>query len=399
MSDILSKLKALGVTKGMTELPKKMSKSASEQAQMDALLQTFPNGLVVENDHGYAFINRLRQPLSQPHGQVDMARILQVSPLFDSIMECHVENKEDTLAFDTETSGLSNGSGSFIFMMGLGYFDSDSYVVDQLILPDLSAESAFLRQTELIFGRYPILLSYNGKSFDIPMLQSRMNFHMFPDFTREITQIDLLKLTRRYWKQALGTVPLSNIEHYLLKLQRGDEEVPGYLAPELYRDFLRDCDASHIAGVAYHNQIDVVSLSAFLLYINDLTIRAEKDPALWKENSVSETALMRHNLTCFSGQVITGLDGFTDKEKKSMASKFMKSGETEKAILIYEDLAANGDYSSAEKLMKHFLKTKDTARFEEYRTLTIHLIEQDETIGKWTKEAKLSEIRNKKYEI
>ncbi|MBQ4514683.1 MAG: ribonuclease H-like domain-containing protein [Anaerolineaceae bacterium] len=396
MSDILSKLKALGVTKGMPEQPKKPSKSASEQAQMDALLKTFSNGLVVENDHGYAFINRLRQPLSQPHGQVDMAHILQFSPLFDSIMECHIGKKEDTLAFDTETSGLSNGSGSFIFMMGLGYFEEDSYVVDQLILPDLSAESAFLRQTELIFGRYPILLSYNGKSFDIPMLQSRMHFHMFPDFTREITHIDLLKLTRRYWKQALGTVPLSNIEHYLLKLQRGDEEVPGYLAPELYRDFLRDCDAEHIAGVAYHNQIDVVSLSAFLLYINDITIRAENDPALWKENNVSETALMRHNLTCFSGKVITGLDGFTDKEKKSMASKFMKSGETEKAIQIYENLAANGDYNAAEKLMKHFQKSKDTARFEVYRALTIRLIEQDETIGKWTKEAKLSEIRNKK---
>lgn len=394
MSDILSKLKALGVTKGMPDTPKKPSKTASEQAQMDALLKTFPNGLVVENDHGYAFINRLRQPLSQPHGKVDMARILQFSPLFESIMECHIGEKEETLAFDTETSGLSNGSGSFIFMMGLGYFEADSYVVDQLILPDLSAESAFLRQTELIFGRYPILLSYNGKSFDIPMLQSRINFHMFPDFTREITHIDLLKLTRRYWKQALGTVPLSKIEHYLIKLQRGDEEVPGYLAPELYRDFLRDCDASRIAGIAYHNQIDVVSLSAFLLYINDLTIRAENDPALWKVNNVSETALQRHNLNFFSGKVIAGLNGFTDKEKKSIASKFMKSGETEKAIQIYEDLAANGDYNSAERLMKYLLTIKDTARFEKYRALTIRLIEQDEKIGKWTKEAKLSKLRN-----
>ena len=265
MSDILSRLKALGVTKGMPD--KKTLPVQKLSDQMDALQKTFPNGLVVENDYGYAFINRLRQPLSQYHGCVNMETDIEPNPLFESILEISPGNKRDTLAFDTETSGLSNGSGSFIFMLGLGYFDDEEYIVDQLILPDLSAEPAFLRQTEIIFSRYPFLLSYNGKSFDIPMLQSRLRFHMFPDFTKDIIHCDLLKLTRRYWKPALGTVTLSNIEHYVLKLTRGDEEVPGYLAPELYRDFLRSGNASHISGVAYHNQIDVVSLSAFLLFI------------------------------------------------------------------------------------------------------------------------------------
>ena len=192
MSDILTRLQALGVTKGMPEKPKFEPKKPSEQ--MDALLKTFPTGLVVENDYGYAFINRLRQPLSEPHGEVDMTATLQPSSLFDSMLEIPVSRKEDTLAFDTETSGLSNGSGSFIFMLGLGYFERDEYIVDQLILPDLCAEEAFLRQAELIFSRYPILLSYNGKSFDIPMLQSRLRFHMLPDFTKEIQHIDLLKI-------------------------------------------------------------------------------------------------------------------------------------------------------------------------------------------------------------
>ncbi len=351
MSDILSKLKALGVTKGMPENVKPPERPVSEQAQMDALLRTFPNGLVAENDHGYAFINRLRQPLSRPHGLVDMERDLQFSPLFDSIMGLHIGKKEDTLAFDTETSGLSNGSGSFIFMLGLGYFEKDDYVVDQLILPDLSAESAFLRQTELIFSRYPVLLSYNGKGFDIPMLQSRLHFHLFPDFTKEIAHIDLLNLTRRYWKPSLGSVRLANIEQYILTLQRGDEEVPGYLAPELYRDFLRDVDAGHISGVAYHNRIDVVSLSAFLLYLNDLAARGESDPAVMVGSGMYEPALLRHNLPFFSGKVISEIDRFTDKEKKSIASGFMKSGETEKALPILENLAAGGDRDAA--IMAH----------------------------------------------
>ena len=378
----------------MPENVKQPERSLSEQAQMDALLRTFPNGLVVENDHGYAFINRLRQPLSQPHGLADMERILQFSPLFDSIMEMHIGKKEDTLAFDTETSGLSNGSGSFIFMMGLGYFEEDNYIVDQLILPDLSAESAFLRQTELIFSRYPVLLSYNGKSFDIPMLQSRLNFHLFPDFTKSITHIDLLNLTRRYWKHSLGSVRLANIEQYILSLQRGDEEVPGYLAPELYRDFLRDGDAEHISGVAYHNQIDVVSLSAFLLYLNDLAVRGESDPAVMVGSGMHEPALLRHNLSFFSGKIISEIDGFTDKEKKSIASGFLKSGETEKALPILENLAARGDLDAASKLMKYYLKTKDREKFEQYKTMVIRLIEQDETIGKWSKIDKIEKLQS-----
>ncbi len=394
MSDILSRLKSLGVTKGFPNTGKVAAKKPSEQ--MDALLRTFPNGLVVENDHGYAFINRLIQPLSAPHGEINMESEIKESALFDSIMEMSVEKKGDTLAFDTETSGLSNGSGSFIFMLGLGYFEDENYIVDQLILPDLSAETAFLRQTELIFSRFPVLLSYNGKSFDIPMLQSRLRFHLMPDFTKSIAHCDLLKLTRRYWKPALGAVNLSNIEHYVLKLQRGDEEVPGYLAPELYRDFLRDGDASHISGVAYHNQIDVVSLSAFLLYLNDLVIHAESDPALWKVNNVSETALMKYNLPFFSGKIIASINDFSRKEKKALASKLQKAGEKEKAADILQDLAENGDFEAAEKLMKLFQKNKDQEKFEYYRTLTIQLIKKEETMGIWSKADKLTKIRNQK---
>lgn len=394
MSDILSRLKQLGVTKGIPESFKPPVKKPSEQ--MDVLLKTFPNGVVAENDLGYAFINRLRQPLSQPHGKVSMQQELAPSPLFDSIMELSVASKNDTLAFDTETSGLSNGSGSFIFMLGLGYFEHDEYIVDQLILPDLNAEKAFLRQAELIFSRFPVLLSYNGKSFDIPMLQNRLRFHMLPDFTKNILHCDLLKLTRRYWKEALGTVPLSAIEHYVLELQRGDEEVPGYLAPELYRSYLSDSDAAHIAGVAYHNQIDVVSLSAFLIYLNDLVTKAEKEPKFWKENKVSESALMRHNLPFFSGKVISELDRFSLKEKKTMALKLMRTGSPEKASDILKGLAEKGDYESAERLMNYYRKAKDQQSFEHYRELSIGLLEKDPTIGKWTKEEKLNKIKSLK---
>ena len=395
MSDIMSRLKKLGVTKGFPEGYQPPKPKGPDGEAIEILKRAFPNGIVVENDYGPCFINRRIQPLTEPHGRVNMTDSLRESPLFDSVMGMNIARKEDTLAFDTETSGLSTGSAAFIFMLGLGYFEGENYVVDQLILPDLDYEKAFLRQTELIFSRFPILLSYNGKGFDIPMLQSRLRFHMMPDFTGEISHIDLLYISRRYWKPRLGSVRLSNIEQYLLKLERGDEEVPGYLAPELYRDCLRDRDASHITGVAYHNQIDVVSLSAYLLYLNDLCVRSADDLSLWEAEGASEAAVLKNNLTVLQPEALASLPSCTPKEKKALAAKLVKT-DPAAALPIFEELAERGDLESAKKAVKLHQKLKNAAQFEYYRALTIRLIEADETIGPWKKTEAIEKIRKLK---
>ncbi len=391
----MSRLKKLGVTKGFPEGYQPPKPKGPDGEAIEILKRSFPNGIVVENDYGPCFINRRIQPLTEPHGRVNMADSLRESPLFDSVMGMPIARKEDTLAFDTETSGLSTGSAAFIFMLGLGYFEGENYIVDQLILPDLDYEKAFLRQTELIFSRFPILLSYNGKGFDIPMLQSRLRFHMMPDFTGEISHIDLLYISRRYWKPRLGSVRLSNIEQYLLKLERGDEEVPGYLAPELYRDCLRDRDASHITGVAYHNQIDVVSLSAYLLYLNDLCVRSADDLSLWEAEGASEAAVLKNNLTVLQPEALASLPSCTPKEKKALAAKLVKT-DPAAALPIFEELAERGDLESAKKAVKLHQKLKNAAQFEHFRALTIRLIESDETIGPWKKTEAIEKIRKLK---
>ena len=394
----MSRLKKLGVTKGFPEGYQPPKPKGPDGEAIEILKRSFPNGIVVENDYGPCFINRRIQPLTEPHGRVNMTDSLRESPLFDSVMGMPIARKEDTLAFDTETSGLSTGSAAFIFMLGLGYFEGENYIVDQLILPDLDYEKAFLRQTELIFSRFPILLSYNGKGFDIPMLQSRLRFHMMPDFTGEISHIDLLYISRRYWKPRLGSVRLSNIEQYLLKLERGDEEVPGYLAPELYRDCLRDRDASHITGVAYHNQIDVVSLSAYLLYLNDLCVRSADDLSLWEAEGASEAAVLKNNLTVLQPEALASLPSCTPKEKKALAAKLVKT-DPAAALPIFEELAERGDLESAKKAVKLHQKLKNAARFEHFRALSIRLIEADETMGPWKKTEAIEKMKKLKAPI
>lgn len=395
MSDILERLKELGVTRGMPQQKETPLPQPKDSDPLRALQREFPNAITGENSYGPYFLNRVCLPLSTQHGCVCLNQVLQPSQLFDSITGMPIPRREDTLAMDTETSGLSNGTGGFVFMIGMGYFEKENYVIDQLILPDLQYESAFLYQIELTFARFPILLTYNGRGFDIPMIQSRTNFHMFPDFCSKIAHVDLLLIARRYWKRRLGSVRLANIEQYVLFLKRGEQETPGYLAPELYHEFLRKDDASVLSGMSYHNQIDVLSLSAFLLYLNDLAVRGEADPSIWEENGVHPADLLRHNLAALDGSPSARRTLFTAKEKNALARAYVRESNYSRAAMLYMELADAGDANcclKAAAILRNNLAEPEKAAF--YTKKAIDLIEADETIAVWSKQTKIAKIKS-----
>ena len=280
-------------------------------------------------------------------------------------------------------------------MIGMGYFSENNYFVDQLILPDLADEKAFLHQIEITFARFPVLLTYNGKGFDIPMIQSRINFHLFPDFTKDIRHIDLLMIARKYWKKNLGSVKLSNIEQFLLQLKRGEEEVPGFMAPELYREYLRTMDSRNLTGVAYHNQIDVISLSAFLIYLNNLCTEGLKDPSIWEKNNVFINNLLLHNLPVFaSGEAgesteLLNAQPFSKKECLKLARKYSIEKHYQKAVKIYNDYAnfdAECCYFAADILGNKMFDYNSAVSFLQHG---LELIENNDAIAKWSKKAQI----------
>jgi hypothetical protein len=116
------------------------------------------------------------------------------------------------------------------------------------------------------------VVTYNGKSFDIPLLNTRYTMMGMTSPFIETDHFDLLPLARRLWRIRLESRTLSNVENQILGVERGDEEVPGYLIPEMYFEFLKSQDARPLAGIFYHNAIDILSLAglfshmAFLLH-------------------------------------------------------------------------------------------------------------------------------------
>ena len=172
-----------------------------------------------------------------------------------------LDDLQDFIFLDTETSGLAGGTGTYAFEVGLGRFTEDGFKLAQYFMRHPGEEPALLAGlTEFMHGMKAVV-TYNGKSFDIPLLNTRYTMMGMTSPFEGVDHFDLLPLARRLWRLRLESRTLGNVETQILGVQRGKEEVPGYLIPDMYFDFLKSGDARPLAGIFYHNAIDILSLA------------------------------------------------------------------------------------------------------------------------------------------
>ncbi len=178
---------------------------------------------------------------------------------------------QDLVFIDAETTGLSSGTGTFAFMLGMGWFDDqNAFHVKQIFLPEPACENAYLSALTEILARFSTIVSFNGKSFDIPLIKTRYMLHSAPSPFEDMSHIDLLHLSRRVWRYRLASRTLGELETHILHFTRSEVELPGWMAPKLYLDYLQTKDAAPMKGMFYHNQIDIVSLAALLCVLEKM---------------------------------------------------------------------------------------------------------------------------------
>lgn len=173
----------------------------------------------------------------------------------------------ELLVLDIETTGLSRG-GSLAFLIGLGYFEDGRFKVEQILLPEVDAElNSFDRLMELLES-HSVLVTFNGKSFDIPVLESRLLYHRLWLNLKEKDHIDLLHIARRLWKNSLPSCALESLEYYVMGVIRDQEyDIDGALIPAVYSQYLSTGDAEALKRIMKHNQLDVVYTMALLVII------------------------------------------------------------------------------------------------------------------------------------
>lgn len=166
--------------------------------------------------------------------------------------------------FDTETTGLSGGTGTRAFMIGVADWCGERLRVRQLYLATMAAEPAMLRAFAEWLAPEQILVSYNGRCYDAPLLATRYRLARLPNPLQGLRHLDLLFPVRRRYRGVWENCRLATIERNLLGVLR-DDDLPGSEAPRAWRDYLTRGDARDLRRVLAHNDQDVVTLAQLLL--------------------------------------------------------------------------------------------------------------------------------------
>jgi len=173
------------------------------------------------------------------------------------------------LFLDTETTGLAGGTGTFPFLIGLGWFEAGAFITCQLFARDFSEERAMLAYLSERASTKQFLVTFNGKAFDMNLLAARFILNRCQDTLSVMPHIDLLYPSRRIFSHRLENARLSTIEERVLGVRR-DGDVPGFEIPQRYFDWLHHHDGRLMEEVFRHNRLDIVSMASLLKYLADL---------------------------------------------------------------------------------------------------------------------------------
>jgi uncharacterized protein YprB with RNaseH-like and TPR domain len=336
--------------------------------QLLPLTTLIPGMELVETDVGVCAVVDKMYPLSYLHGDSRLESLLHQS--LASSVTFFPETRltklgaRQLLFLDTETTGLA-GAGAIAFMVGAAFFEQgasgDLFVVRQYFLRDHGDETAMLTLlAELVRSRSG-LVTFNGKSFDIPLLENRYLMNRLVSPLSGLPHIDLLPSSRRLWRNRLGSCALSHLEPTLLAVRRTQEDVPGWQIPGLYHDYLRSGDGRELQRVFYHNEIDMLSMVTLLSKTMELLTAPgeEHDPVdlmslgKWQQDlGQVESAETTLRMALSADPPLT----FYHQTLQRLGLLLKRSDRREEAVPLWQQMAATSfeDVSAHIELAKHF---------------------------------------------
>jgi uncharacterized protein YprB with RNaseH-like and TPR domain len=265
-SRLRDRLRALGVHRERTRTEPAAAGPPPTwvEEEDDRPLEAQVGGTVRETPHGTFLYVERRIPLEERHGRYLLADALE----HHVALRAHEQGPSgparldpaDAVFLDTETTGLAGGTGTVAFLIGAGRVEGDGFVVRQYCMRDFPEEAALLHALLEDVGDAP-LVTFNGRSFDWPLLVTRLRLHRMDAAPR--AHLDLLPPARRIWADSLPSRTLGTLEAHVLGLVR-ENDLPGWRIPQAYFDYLRTGSGGLVAHAFRHNELDVVSMLALL---------------------------------------------------------------------------------------------------------------------------------------
>jgi uncharacterized protein YprB with RNaseH-like and TPR domain len=237
------------------------------------VLEEIIEGDEIHTPHGKFFISYGFHTGSSKHGRRRIGEITAIDmnavALLAKVPNLTSYNLCDALFLDTETTGLSGGTGTLAFLIGIGWFENEAFVTKQIFARDFSEERASLSFLTELAKEKSFLVTFNGKAFDIGLLSARYVLNRLPDFLSGMPHFDLLHPSRRLWGHRLENCRLTTLERDILGFHR-DGDIPGSEIPQRYFDWLRRRDARLMVDVFEHNRLDVLSMAILTLHLTEM---------------------------------------------------------------------------------------------------------------------------------
>jgi uncharacterized protein YprB with RNaseH-like and TPR domain len=239
-----------------------ISQPDEKKAPCQRLQECLPDSKIINTEEGILLSRKISFPLPLSWGAKTIKRCLPISPLLwlDKQRQTQDASIDKIIYFDLETTGLAGGTGTYPFLTGLGYFTPDTFEIQQVFLVDYDQESAYLNYLHKIFTAFDVIVSFNGKSFDLPLLNTRLKLQKITEELRFKAHIDLLHPSRSLWNRVYENVKLKTIEANYIGFERIDD-IPGAEIPAVYFDYLSEGNVENLAKVFEHNIYDIVSLA------------------------------------------------------------------------------------------------------------------------------------------
>ena len=288
------------------------------------------------------------------------------------------------LFLDTETTGLSGGTGTYAFLIGLAWWDAGGLEVEQLLMRDFTEEYSLLQELAERVKDRPVLVTFNGKSFDWPLLENRFAMTRSIASPKLAAHLDLLHPSRALWKLRLGSVRLAELERSVLDARRlgwhREHDIESALIPQHYFDYLRGGPAEPIVGIVRHNQMDLRGLAALFCKISAML--SESTGTLDECESLDLFGLARFlqrrgdtgraHTACAQALAIGLPAAIRPKAQRELAQMAKRRGEHERAAEIWEEMVANSQDAThaCEQLAIHYeRRVRDLRRALEYARL------------------------------
>ncbi len=297
MRDLASRLRAIvrenrleptveaGETAGMAVSPGPADRdalAAVAAALGGSIVPAMAGGAGHEEEHSACLVVDRDYDCSRYHGRrpVEACRVSPHAPvaLFEPRLAAVSDWASRLVFFDIETTGLSGGAGTVAFLVGCGWFEADAFRVRQWLMTGPAGETVLLDALARTLGRASLLVTFNGRTFDVPFMEMRWAFHRQSNPVEEVPHLDMLPAARRLWSRREDdtSCSLTALERSVLGFHRvGD--VPGFEIPARYFQFLRTGDPASIEAVLEHNRLDLVSTAAVTAH----ALRLAEDGPQW----------------------------------------------------------------------------------------------------------------------